>query len=80
MQRIGGSRSWPKRSFLDLRAIRSKIGLEMATVIAYGTNKQAYFDLFLASCDRHAISPVMLGWGKEWIGFGNKATETRDYR
>jgi hypothetical protein len=52
----------------------------MATVIAYGTNKQAYFDLFLASCDRHAISPVMLGWGKEWIGFGNKATETRDYR
>jgi hypothetical protein len=54
VQRIGGSRSWPKRSFLDLRAIRSKIGPQMATVIAYGTNKQAYFDLFLASCDRHA--------------------------
>ena len=51
----------------------------MATVIAYGTNKQAYFDLFRASCDRHAISPVMLGWGKKWIGFGNKTTETRDY-
>jgi hypothetical protein len=51
----------------------------MATVIAYGTNKQAYFDLFLASCRRHGISPVMLGWGKKWIGFGNKTTETRDY-
>ena len=51
----------------------------MATVIAYGTNKQAYFDLFLASCHRHGISPVMLGWGKKWIGFGNKTTETRDY-
>jgi hypothetical protein len=51
----------------------------MATVIAYGTNKQAYFDLFLASCRRHGISPVMLGWGKTWIGFGNKTTETRDY-
>jgi hypothetical protein len=50
----------------------------MATVIAYGTNKQAYFDLFLASCRRHGISPVMLGWGKKWIGFGNKTTETRD--
>jgi hypothetical protein len=51
----------------------------MPTVIAYGTNKQAYFDLFLASCRRHGISPVMLGWGKRWIGFGNKTTETRDY-
>jgi hypothetical protein len=51
----------------------------MATVIAYGTNKQAYFDLFLASCRRHGISPVLLGWGKTWIGFGNKTTETRDY-
>jgi hypothetical protein len=51
----------------------------MPTVIAYGTNKQAYFDLFMASCRRHAISPVMLGWGKKWVGFGNKTTETRDY-
>jgi len=79
VQKIGRPRSLPKRSFLDLFAIRSKIGLEMPTVIAYGTNKQAYFDLFMASCDRHAISPVMLGWGKKWIGFGNKTTETRDY-
>jgi len=51
----------------------------MPTVIAYGTNKQAYFDLFEASCRRHHIAPVMLGWGKPWIGFGNKTSETRDY-
>jgi hypothetical protein len=51
----------------------------MPTVIAYGTNKQAYFDLFITSCRRHGISPVMLGWGKPWIGFGHKTTETRDY-
>jgi hypothetical protein len=51
----------------------------MATVIAYGTNKQAYFDLFMASCRRHDISPVMLGWGNKWVGFGKKTTETRDY-
>ncbi len=51
----------------------------MATVIAYGTNKQAYFDLFMASCKRHGIVPVVLGWGKPWVGFGRKTTETRDY-
>jgi hypothetical protein len=51
----------------------------MATVIAYATNRQAYFDLFLASCQRHGISPVVLGWGRPWIGFGQKTTETRDY-
>ena len=51
----------------------------MATVIAYGTNKQAYFDLFMASCQRHAIAPVALGWGRQWVGFGRKTTETRDY-
>jgi hypothetical protein len=51
----------------------------MATVIAYGTNKQAYFDLFMASCQRYGISPVTLGWGRKWIGFGNKTTETRDH-
>lgn len=51
----------------------------MATVIAYGTNKQAYFDLFMASCRRHDISPVILGWGTKWIGFGHKTSETRNY-
>lgn len=51
----------------------------MATVIAYGTNKQAYFDLFMASCNRHGIRPVLLGWGTKWVGFGQKTREIRDY-
>jgi hypothetical protein len=51
----------------------------MATVIAYGTNRQAYFDLFMASCHRHRIEPVLLGWGRPWVGFGQKTIETRDY-
>jgi hypothetical protein len=51
----------------------------MAVVIAYGTNKQAYFDLFMASCRRHGIKPVLLGWGTKWVGFGQKTTEIRDY-
>ena len=41
-------------------------------VISYGTNKQAYFDLFMESCNRHSIEPVLLGWGEPWIGFGKK--------
>jgi hypothetical protein len=49
----------------------------MATVLAYATSKQAYFDLFMASCERHAITPVLLGWGTKWIGFGHKTTESR---
>ena len=49
----------------------------MATVLAYATNKQAYFDLFMASCERHAVSPIILGWGTKWIGFGHKTTEIR---
>lgn len=51
----------------------------MATVIAYGTNKQAYFDLFMASCNRHGIKPVLLGWGTKWVGFGQKTSAIRDY-
>ncbi len=51
----------------------------MATVIAYGTNKQAYFDLFIESCRRFNIVPVNPGWGRPWIGFGKKITEIRDY-
>jgi len=35
--------------------------------------------LFMASCRRHGISPVMLGWGKKWVGFGNKTSEIRDH-
>lgn len=51
----------------------------MATVIAFGTNKQAYFDLFIESCNRHSINPVLLGWDEKWIGFGKKTTDIRDY-
>lgn len=51
----------------------------MIKVISYGTNKQAYFDLFMASCRRYNIEPVILGWGSPWIGFGKKLTDIRDY-
>jgi hypothetical protein len=51
----------------------------MATVIGYATNKQAYFDLFMASAERHGIRPMLLGWGTKWIGFGHKTTQTRDF-
>jgi len=51
----------------------------MAVLIAYGTNKQAYFDLFMASCERQGVVPHILGWGKPWVGFGHKTTETRDF-
>src|ERR1035437_6837116 len=51
----------------------------MATVIAYATHKQAYFDLLMASCARHGIAPVMLGGGTQWVGFGRKTTDTREY-
>jgi len=32
----------------------------MPTVIAYGTEKQAYFELFMESCHRFGIDPVIL--------------------
>ena len=51
----------------------------MATVIAYGTDKQAYFDLFIESCKRFQIEPVILGWGEKWIGFGKKVMAIRDH-
>lgn len=51
----------------------------MATVIAFGTNKQAYYDLFIESCKRHNINPVLLGWNEKWVGFGKKTTDIRDY-
>lgn len=51
----------------------------MAVLVAYGTNKQAYFDLFMASCERHRVVPHLLGWGTPWIGFGHKTTQTREF-
>jgi len=49
----------------------------VVSVFAYATGKQAYFDLFMASCRRHAIEPILLGWGQPWIGFGRKTTDIR---
>ena len=49
----------------------------MLSVFAYATGRQAYFDLFMASCQRFGIEPTLLGWEKPWIGFGRKTTDIR---
>ena len=51
----------------------------MALVLAYCTGKLGYFDLFTASCERHGIEPVLLGWGEKWIGSGQKLLAIRDF-
>ncbi len=51
----------------------------MAKIIAFGTNKQAYFNLFIESCKRNNIDPVILGWDEKWVGFGKKSMMIRDY-
>jgi hypothetical protein len=51
----------------------------MAKVIAFGTERQEYFDLFKESCLRYSIEPVILGWGEKWIGYGKKVIAIRDY-
>ena len=51
----------------------------MSKVIAFGTNRQAYFDLFIESCKRYNIDPVILGWNEKWIGFGKKTMKIREY-
>jgi len=51
----------------------------MSKVLAFATEKQAYFDLFIESCNRHNIEPVILGWGEKWIGFGGKMMTIRQY-
>lgn len=51
----------------------------MPKVIAFGTEKQAYFDLFIESCERHSIEPVILGWNEKWIGYGKRLIAIRDY-
>jgi hypothetical protein len=51
----------------------------MASVIAFGTNKQAYYDLFIESCKRYNINPVILGWDEKWVGFGKKTMMIREY-
>lgn len=51
----------------------------MSKVIAFGTDKQAYFNLFMESCERNNIEPVILGWNEKWVGFGKKMVAIRDY-
>ena len=51
----------------------------MSRVVAFATNKQSYFDLFLESCLRYGIDPVILGWNEKWIGFGKKMMIIRRY-
>jgi hypothetical protein len=51
----------------------------MATVVAFGTSNQGYFDLFMESCHRYHIEPVILGWGEKWVGFGRKMMEIQQY-
>jgi len=51
----------------------------MPKVIAFATDKQAYFNLFIESCERYNIEPVILGWNEKWIGFGKKIIAIRDY-
>jgi len=51
----------------------------MLTVIAYGTEKQAYFELFMESCRSFGIDPVILGWGERWIGSGEKLISICSY-
>ena len=51
----------------------------MLTVIAYATEKQAYFKLFMESCQRFGITPVILGWGERWEGTCKKLISICDY-
>lgn len=51
----------------------------MSVVIAYGTEKQAYFDLFIKSCQRFGIDPVILGWGERWEGTCKKLVSISNY-
>ena len=48
-------------------------------VLAYATEKQAYFDLFMESCQRFRIDPVILGWGERWEGTCKKLISICDY-
>ena len=51
----------------------------MSTVIAYATEKQAYFNLFMESCHRYGITPVILGWGERRCGTCQKIISICNY-
>lgn len=48
-------------------------------ILAYGTEKQAYFNLFMESCRSHGIHPVILGWGERWEGTCKKLACISEY-
>ena len=50
----------------------------MSKVLVFATNKQACYDLFMESCRRYEIDPIVLGWGEKWIGFGKKMMKIRE--
>jgi hypothetical protein len=50
----------------------------MSKVFAFATNRQGYYDLFMESCKRYEIDPIILGWGEKWIGFGHKMMKIRE--
>ena len=51
----------------------------MSKVLAFATSKQVYYDLFIESCKRYNIDPVILGWGERWVGFGKKMMTIRKF-
>lgn len=51
----------------------------MPRVIAFATDKQSYYELFVESCCRYNIEPVILGMNETWTGYGRKLIAVRDY-
>jgi|GEM_PF-1186096 hypothetical protein len=51
----------------------------MPKVITYATGKQSYYDLFIDSCSRYSIEPVILGQNEKWAGYGRRLIAIRDY-
>ena len=51
----------------------------MSKVITFVTEKQAYYDLFMESCGRFSIEPVILGWNDKWVGYGKRLIAIRNY-
>lgn len=48
-------------------------------VLTVATNREGYFEFFLQSCKRHNITPVVIGEGEPWNGYGTKFKLMRDW-
>lgn len=48
-------------------------------VVTYATNDQGYFRALEASCRRHGIPFVVLGWGAQWTNFLQKPWAVLEY-